>query len=176
MNNAKMIQFVKRWRALEKEQSSLDYRKGEWAKDVRNECGSDEKFIKWCETEIGLTELQSRKLIERIAVLRLVPDEATHTRLGGHKKIAPVLSLPTQRERVSVIEAAKAECKAIVTVVNERRRVALGIPEPERRSPLTDATRLAAFILARIEPSKIPPDLNEVIRRYVAATDAKKAA
>jgi hypothetical protein len=182
MTNAKLVKFVKLWREIKSDQASVDYRRSVWARDARAEFSNDDQFIKWMGTEFNESEFAARELLTQAAVVRLVPDAQTHARLGGSKGIKPVLALPTKREQIDAIEAAKAGSYAVSTIVNQRRAVAEGRAAASgrvvavARQPVNDAVRLAAFILARVDQSQIPNDLYEVIRLYVVEERRAKAA
>lgn len=170
MNPHKMNNFVDRWRDLERRQKDIDHARAVWVRDVRAECGSDRAFIAWCERDLGLTEAQCDDLLARVVVLEVVPDAADWRKHGGWRGVRPLARVTTKRERVAVLEAAKAQGLAVQTVVRQRRQAqAAASPDivPMRLStPAEDAIRLARFIVNQIGRDALPSEMQEIVRRW----------
>lgn len=180
MTNDKLIQFLKRWRALEVARTNLDYARSLWSRDVRVEFADgksgDLAFVKWCATEIGLTGGQSQELLDRARAIKVIPDEKTWTRLGGFRAVRHLCALP-KPEIVPVVEAVKATGKAVRTVIAERRLGVTPIPrKPAQRvdnGARIDAEILAGYVL-RACPNA-PRHIVKIAQRYAAVPRALKA-
>jgi hypothetical protein len=80
VNNDKMIQFVKRWREIERLQKNIDFDRGQLARGIRAEfekgARGDEQFRNWCVVEIGMTAYGARELLLMAVAASVVPDES----------------------------------------------------------------------------------------------------
>jgi hypothetical protein len=173
-----MNTFIDRWRDIERKQKDIDYLRAVWVRDVRAECGSDKAFASWCERDLGLSFGQCADLLSRVAVLDVIPDAADWRKHGGWRGVRPLATMATKRERVAVLESAKAQGLAVLTVVRQRR-YAQAAARPDiapKRTPTSgeDAARLARFVLSRIDAGTIPDDVREIIERW--APGSRKVA
>lgn len=184
MNNSKMIQFVKRWREIERQTKDLDYQRSVLARDIRAEFSDgnvgDEQFIKWCDVELGLNAAAACELLTRARAVQVCADEKTYTRVGGFKAVRHLITVG-KREQVAVLEAAKSQHKNVLTVVREREKArAATLPanantstKPVMRySSFEDAKALAVFVDKHCKD--MPAHIRTIVGRYVES--AKKAA
>lgn len=179
MNNDKMLQFVKRWRALEAAQRDLDFRISEWARDLRSEFvagkAGDDRFVSWCDQELGITKAQADGLLRRVSLLSVVPDAKTWNSFGGYEKLLPISDMP-RKEQVATIEAAKASKLTIATIVRQRSKptptATDSVDRPERvtASPAEDAAALAEFI-DQVCPN-VPRSIKRLVDRYLQSRAA----
>ncbi len=145
MQNEEMLKFVKRWRALEAAQKDLDFARSTWARDLRSHWAGnhgDEKFVQWCETELGLSAAQSAELLARAAARALVTDPKEWSDAGGFVRIRPLVGLP-KREVAACLSAAKAGGYALSTVLRQRGHGAAPAPVG-RAAPFGTAGKRAA--------------------------------
>jgi hypothetical protein len=149
MNNDKMIHFVKRWRELERQQRDLDFNKSLWCRDLRREFPigtiGENQFIKWCDTELGLTAGQASELLARAAAVKTVPDADTWKVLGGFRAIQQLDMVP-KHQQVNVLEAAKSSGKSLRTVIKER---GYG-PKPEDASSTPTSKPIGPSVLGSL--------------------------
>lgn len=118
------LALIKRFRALEAAQRDLDFNMSQWARDLRAcfESGKpgDNAFVKWCETELSLTEGKARHdLLVRAAAADAVKDIDTWNTVGGFKTIRALTELP-RKEQVACLGAVKASGYSLRTVLKER--------------------------------------------------------
>jgi hypothetical protein len=169
-----MNNFIDRWRDLERRQKDIDHARAVWVRDVRAECGSDRAFVAWCEQDLGLTGAQCADLLARVAVLDVIPDAADWRKHGGWRGVRPLALVSSKRERVAVLESAKAQGLAVQTVVRQRQQAqAAARPDiaPKRiPSASEDAARLAIFIVARLGRESLPDDMREIVNRWTSAS------
>jgi len=178
LKNATM-RLIKAWRALEAAQKDLDYKKSEWAREVRSLAPTDAKFIDWCSVELRLTQAQAKELLDRAATLAIVPDVKTWNTHGGFQKLRKLVELP-KKEQVAVIEAAKVSGHAISTVLQQRGHVPTSAPVASVLvGPAADAAALAAFIRGVIENGAsivVTREIRALLRRYPAPAALKAVA
>jgi hypothetical protein len=162
MNNDKMIRFIKRWRELETQRRKLDFERSQWCREVRDEFPKgdvgDKAFTNWLVVELGVTAALGAELLERAVAGRAVLDSTTWDRVGGFSNIRALAPL-AQRDRVAVLEAAKAGAKTVKTVMRER-----GLVATTSKVAKPDVVVLAEFI-ATLEAA--PKDVMEIVRKYV---------
>jgi ribosomal protein S18 len=172
MTNDKMIQFVKRWREIERAQKDIDFTRSELARDIRAEFprgdNGDQQFTNWCVNELGLTAFAVKELLLRAVAATVVPDERTYKMVGGFKAIRPMQDL-TKSQQVIVLEAAKAQSKAPRTIMKERGLLQSMPVTPARVTPV-----LPAPVLDRTANHNAPKSEHErdaeVLARYIAKT------
>ncbi len=177
MHNDKMIQFVKRWRDLDKRQADIDHERSTLCREIRSQFDSgptgDDKFLDWCALELGLPLGPAQDALSRAAASKVVPDSATWKKLGGFRQIRHVAAISDKRQQVAVLEAAKASGKAISTIIRERSG-----DSPERINPRADAEALAAYVeglAAAITALNVPKHITAIVERYRPATKRRAA-
>lgn len=177
MTTDKTMHFIKLWRKIQKDQEELDFRKAEWARDLRKEHKSDDAFIEWCRVELEMAHGTADELLRRAKLITVIPDAPTWNKLGGYEKLQPLVSkhLP-RKEQVAIVEAAKVSGyvdRPITRVMQQRGH--LPAPTPARSTahlPVIatptahEIQRLAAFIDATIKNP--PPDVRRIVSKYVA--------
>lgn len=165
MNNARMIDFVKRWRSIERRQKDLDFERSAWARDLRAECESDRDFVEWCQREAGMSEPVARELLARVAAASIVTDAKTWDTLGGFAQVRSLAALPTKRAKVDAIEAAKSTGLRLSTIV--RRSVPSPDIAPTKAiTAKEDAAVLAKFIVAHIPRDRWSPLILTTVARH----------
>jgi hypothetical protein len=175
MHSAKLVHFVERWRLLEQRRKDLDYDRAQFARELRDEFGSDREFTLWCGTELGLKEPQARELLLLATAAKAVPDLAVWKRVGGSPEIRKVAALPTKREQVAAIETAKATGQKIGSIVKARQQqrdrveANSGAVVPAVRRPVADAELLARHILRTQNIKDLSPLVRAAIGRYIPA-------
>lgn len=102
-------------------QEDTDHARAVRVRDIRAECGSDKAFLRRCSQEFGLTEWQSKGLLERVAVLKVAPDLDDWRYHGGWRGLRSLVTVPTKRERAALLKAARAQGYVVSTVVRRRR-------------------------------------------------------
>ncbi len=171
MNNDKMIRFIKRWRELETQRRKLDFERSQWCREVRDEFpkgdAGDKAFVNWLAVELGITPAIGAELLERAVASLAVPDSKTWDRVGGFSNIRALAPL-AQRDRVAVLEAAKADAKTVKTVMRER-----GLVAAPTKTAKPDVVVLAEFISTLEE---VPKDVMEVVRKYVTRKAIRRTA
>lgn len=177
MTTDKNINFIKLWRKIEKDQQELDFRKSEWARDLRRECKSDDEFTRWCADQIGMVHAQAEELLRRAKLVTIVADAPTWNRLGGYEKLQPLISkdLP-RKEQVAIVEAAKVSGyvdRPIMRVMQQRGHIAPPVaPRSTAHLPVIatptahEIQRLARFIDETYKNP--PPDIRRIVSKYVA--------
>lgn len=172
MHNDKMIQYVKRWADIQKRQADLDYEMSVLAKDIRGEFRSgevgDQQFIGWCGLELGMLPNQAQDLLARAQAVAIVPDAKQWKRLGGHRALRHVVSLPKEDQK-PVIMMALGTGGSVQSILRERGLIA---PKqtPDYRS---DAERLAEYVASLPDAPKY---VRDIAARYVKARPSKRAA
>lgn len=175
--------FIKVWRAIQKDQAELDFRKSAFSKELRAQFSpgksGDETFHKWCMEYLGLQRNQTQELLARGVAVTIVNDPLTWNTLGGYKSIAYVRELP-RKEQVAVIDAAKKSGYSIRTIMAKRGHTLPGYaPEPAKKStdPITqsatkpqrrgvyaDITALSNFVAGL--SVKMPADIKAIVDMY----------
>ena len=175
--------LIKIWRAIQKDQRDLDFRKSAFSKELRSHFApgktGDHMFHKWCLDNLGLQRNQTQELLARGAAVTVVPDADTWNVLGGYRQIAHVRELP-RKEQVAVIEAAKKSGYAIRTIMAKRGHSLPGYaPEPvgrtskqpekpaskpQRRGVYADIAALANFVAD--SKLKLPADIRVIVDMY----------
>lgn len=173
------LRLIKAFRALEAEQKDLDFRRSQWAREVRALAPSDAKFVDWCGVELGLTQAQAKELLDRAATLAIVPDVKTWNEHGGFQKLRKLVELP-KKEQVAVIEAAKVSGYAVSTVIKQRGHAPTAAPVATIAvGPAADAAALAEYIRglqAANAQIVVTREIRALLRRYPAPTALKVAA
>ncbi len=163
MNNDKMIRFIKRWRKLETQRRKLDLERSQWCREVRDEFPrgdvGDKVFVNWLVVELGITAALGAELLERAVAHRTVSDSATWDHVGGFSNIRALAPL-TQRDKVAVLKAARADAKTVKTILRERGLVA---STPKMAKP--DVVLLAEYIAAL---DGVPRDIADIVYKYTA--------
>lgn len=126
--------LVKRYAALVRAQKDLDFAVAQFSHDVRKLAGTDVAFVAWCCTNLGTTEHQARALLAKGALIEIVPDAPTWNRLGGSQRLQVLESLPSKRERIQVVEEAKASGLQPQSVIRNRERARIA-QNPEAAPP-----------------------------------------
>ena len=170
MHNDKMIRFIKQWRDLETQRRKLDFERSRWCRNVRAEFAKgavgDRAFMNWLAVELGITASIGQELLERAVASQTVQDESTWDRVGGFSHIRVLAPLP-QRDKITVLEAAKADAKTVKTVMRER-----GLILPKKMEK-PDVVILAEFIATL---DKVPPGIMAVVGKYVSKRAIRQAA
>lgn len=176
--------FIKVWRAIQKDQAELDYRKSAFSKELRAQFSpgksGDEQFHKWCAEYLGLQRNQTQELLARGVAVSIVSDALTWNTLGGYKSIAYVRELP-RKEQAAVIETAKKTGYSIRTIMAKRGHTLPGYtPEPvkrssepiaesasktQRRGVYADITALANYV-AGLSLKTVPADIRVIVDMY----------
>lgn len=155
---------------LLREQKNLDYRMSVAARDLRADCASDAAFIKWLDTEFGMSPGQAKELLRRAAAVKVVPTADDWNALGGFSKIEPVLEFP-KREQAQIINTAKVEARSIPSVIRAIRPISPSNPAPgptkSERKQMRDAELFAKFIVDNAAHLKIPGDVLIAVQMYV---------
>jgi hypothetical protein len=175
--------MIKVWRAIQKDQRDLDFRKSAFSKDLRAHFAAgktgDNLFHKWCLDNLGLQRNQTQELLARGVAATIVADADTWNLLNGYKSIAYVRDLP-RKEQIAVIEAAKKSGYSIRTIMTKRghslpgyapepvvpsnKPIEKSTAKPQRRGVYADIKELANFI-AR-SSLKLPPDVRVIVDMY----------
>lgn len=175
--------MIKVWRAIQKDQRDLDFRKSEFSRELRAHFPAgktgDNLFHKWCLDNLGLQRNQTQELLARGVAATIVPDADTWNLLGGYRNVAYVRELP-RKEQVAVIEAAKKSGYAIRTIMARRGHSLPGYaPEPvvrstgkiekpaskpQRRGVHADISVLARFVAD--SGLKLPGDIRVIVDMY----------
>lgn len=168
MNNDKMIRFIKQWRALESQRRKLDFERSRWCREVRAEFAKgdvgDRAFVNWLAVELGIASTMGAEMLERALASQTVPDETTWDRVGGFSNVRALAQLP-QRDKVTVLEAAKAAAKTVKTVMRERGLVSTkSVAKP-------DVVLLAEFIIGL---NGVPPNIMRVVEKYVVRKTTRR--
>lgn len=170
MHNDKMIRFIKQWRELESQRRKLDFERSRWCREVRAEFAKgdvgDRAFINWLAVELGIAAVTGQEMLERAVASSAVPDETTWDRVGGFSNIRALAPLP-QRDKVAVLEAAKADAKTVKAVMRERGLAT----RPKVTKP--DVVLLAEFIATL---DKVPPAITAIVSKYVTRKAFRRAA
>lgn len=168
MNNDKMIRFIKQWRELEAQRRKLDFERSRWCREVRAEFAKgdvgDRAFVNWLAVELGIAAATGQEMLERALASQTVPDESTWDRVGGFSHIRALAPLP-QRDRVAVLEAAKADAKTVKTVMRERGLAAT------KKLAKPDVVLLAEFVATLDE---VPPAIMAIVGKYVTRRAARR--
>lgn len=168
MTKDKIFAFRQRWRELERRRKDLDFDKGVFARELRDEFvpgdDGDAKFIAWCDFELGLGKMHAHELLDRARAAKAVPDEKTFKTIGGFNSIRRALDLP-KHERVIAIEAAKAQSKKLSTVLRERNLAGETPRRPAAVEPHIQELRLLSSYLAATGLT-LPPEVRRVVERY----------
>jgi hypothetical protein len=184
----KLIDILKRWTKLEAEQKDLDFRRSQLAKEARECFPDDERFIRWCQSDLGVTYKGAQELCLRAKAASVVPDAKTWSVVGGFRSISAVKDLP-KREQINVLQAAKASGRGVRSVYNERYpatetlkrtnqflaeeasaklRAMQTAPRISAQSAASkDLTVLAKFIADnRHKLGRLPPDVLVIVMMY----------
>lgn len=186
MNIDRLNAFIDRWRDIEQRQKDIDHARAVWVRDLLEACdGKRQAFIDWCKRELNLTDFQCTGLLERVAVLEVVPEAPDWRKHGGWRGLAPLASVMRKSERIAVVEAAKTQGLAISTVVRQRReaqRAARPDIAPVKRipTPAEDAACMARFIAEEIRADRLTiirlsPALREALGRWTSLKKKKPA-
>jgi len=171
MNNDKMIRFIKQWRDLEDQRRKLDFERSRWCREVRAEFTKgeigDRAFVNWLAVEIGIAAATGQEMLERAVAHHTVPDEKTWDRVGGFSNIRILAALP-QRDKATILEAAKASAKTVKTVMRER-----GLGGTAQKVAKPDVVLLAEFVATLDE---VPPAIMAIVTRYVARKVLRRTA
>jgi hypothetical protein len=163
MKQAKLLEFVKQWKSIERRRKDLDYDECRWCADVRAEfptgTAGDKRFREWLSLEIGISVERQDECVTRAASFSIVPDPQQWHELGGYLQIRKLVPLD-KAERVAVIGAAKASGYRITTIVRQRES-----KEVIRRD-VPDIVLLAEFIESL---DRVPEELRDLARKYVRA-------
>jgi hypothetical protein len=175
--------MIKIWRAIQKDQRELDFRKSEFSKDLRAHFAAgkagDEMFHRWCLDNLGLQRNQTQELLARGVAATIVSDADTWNLLNGYKSIAYVRELP-RKEQIAVIEAAKKSGYSIRTIMAKRghslpgyapdpvvksdKSLEKSTTKPQRRGVYADITVLANYMAA--QSLKLPADVRVIVDMY----------
>ena len=175
--------MIKVWRAIQKDQRDLDFRKSAFSKDLRAHFAAgktgDNLFHKWCLDNLGLQRNQTQELLARGVAATIVPDADTWNLLNGYKSIAYVRDLP-RKEQIAVIEAAKKSGYSIRTIMTKRghslpgyapepvvpsnKPIAKTTDKPQRRGVYADIKALANFVAN--SSLKLPTDVRVIVDMY----------
>ncbi len=173
MKPSQLLEFVKRWKALERQQHDIDCERARWCSDLRaefsNGSAGDEQFCKWLSVEIGLTFEQQQDCLARAKAFSIIPDQQQWRELGGFVQVRKLIPLD-KKERVAVIGAAKQTGYRISTVVRQREAKAL---TPNAEPPRTPDIVLLAEFVESIDD--VPEEVREVARRHIRARSLKVA-
>jgi hypothetical protein len=174
--------FIKRWRALEKQQADLDFARSLWAKELRacfnkGQAG-DSKFLRWCQDFLGSDiTFQAGELLKRATLVQTIDKPEDWNRLGGFREIRKVLDLPTEKDRSAVLQAAsKPGGYRIATLV--RNHQIANAPPAKKIAPLPvqdkvnapargmrrDIQDLAQYIAKNCK--NLPPDIRVIVDMY----------
>lgn len=177
MTPDKIHTYRQRWRDMERRQRDLDYTRSQWAKDLRSEfpanTDGDNQFIKWCAQQINLGVAGARELLERAEAIQLVPEETAWTEYGGFPEIRRVLPLP-KAHRVRVLAAAKTPDQTIRRMVRGLAPAISATKQSTTPSAKDDATRLAAYLVARKVP--LTKSIQEIVDRYISREKLRSVA
>lgn len=153
--------FVKRWQVIQRKTKELDWKKTQFAKDLRAQFETDKQLIKWCEDELGMAGGVAQELILRAFAAPIVKDAATWQAVGGFTSVRQVFGL-TKQLQARVVQSAVLQSKSIRSVMREQGLIA----EPSYQK--TDAEILAEF-LVDLGVAKIPKSIQAIINKYVVA-------
>lgn len=182
---SKLFDLVKRWRELDRQQKDLDFKKSVWSREARaafpdGDIG-DSQFANWLATDLGFTHKDVTEHQLRAVAAKIVPDQKTYKDVGGYRQIKKLEPL-NARQRVTVLEAAKATEHTIERVIRDRGlahktepktplvKVAPAATPYKPRAPQVDHYA-AACILARYlgrHGGKLPREIRELVDRYSA--------
>lgn len=161
--------FIKRWAELVTREKDLDWDRSVFCRDLRAKFSvghaGDDAFLNWLDVELGHKAGAAEELLERAQSIAVVQDHKTWKRVGGFRGVRQLLPLK-QSDRVSVLEVAKSQSKAIGTVVRERGLKPTVVEQdlPRRRETRDpDVVFLAKYIAAL---DGVPPVVMEVALRY----------
>lgn len=184
MNNERSMEFMRRWRELERDSARIDYERSVLSAEIRSEfsdgTSGDVEFQKWCEVEFSLNQFKSYELLCRARCIKVVSDEKVWRLCGGFRGIRLIIDLPVEVQ-VSVIEAVKQTGKSPRTVMKEMGLIPSGTKifhaSPDERTARlqSDAIALAEFIAKTIGDGA-PSDIRSVIDRYVSVRIKRRAA
>ena len=170
MKQAKLLEFIKQWKSIERRQKDLDYERSSWCAAVRGEfpIGSkgDKQFGEWLSVELGIAPDHQEECRARAAAFSIVPDEQQWQSLGGYVQIRKLIPLD-KTERVAVIGAVTASGYRISTVVRQRES------KDVTHHATPDIVVFAEFIESL---DGVPDELRELARKYVRARALKVAA
>lgn len=173
LTNDQSFDLIKRWRDLDRKAKDLDFQRSLWAQEARagwpNTDNGTDAFLTWCTDIVGMSADVAREMCARADAAKIVPDESTWKRVGGFYQISKLSEIESPKERVAVLEAAKATGRSIQSIGRERGALK---PKFERSNAYKDAFALAEFLASC--GVAIPPRLAAVVRRYVV--EKKKAA
>jgi hypothetical protein len=174
MKQAKMLELIKQWKALERRGKDLDFEMSRWCADLRAEfpagAGGDRMCSQWLDTELAMAPGKKEEILARAAAFAFVSDAAQWDALGGFAQIRHLLPLP-KPERVAVLGAAKTSGYRIGTIIRGRQAKLEAQQLPQR--PPSDVQILAEFIE---QLGSVPDEIREVARRHVRAKALNVAA
>jgi hypothetical protein len=169
VKQAKLLEFIKRWKELELRQKELDYERSRWCADLRAEFpvgkAGDRAFCEWLSLELGIPAERQEECLSRAAAFAIVPDKQEWESLGQFTQIRKLIPLD-RRERVAVIGAAKSTGYRIGTVVRQRES------KDTTHHPPPDIVLLAEGIEAW---GDAPDELRQIARKYIRAKALKVA-
>lgn len=169
MTQAKLLDFIKQWKALERRRDELDFDLCEWCARLRGEFvdgeEGDRKFMDWLSLELGIAVERREECLVRSKAHAIVADAEQWRSLGGFVQIRRLIPLD-KRERVAVIGAAKTTGYRISTVIRQRES-----KDVTHRKP-PDIVLLAEFIESLDDA---PDELKEIARKYIRAKALKVA-
>lgn len=172
MHNDKMIQYVKRWRDLQKRQADLDFEVSVLARDIRSEFKAgevgDQQFLGWCGLELGMLPRQAKELLARGKAVSIVANARQWKRLGGSSVLKRVIEFP-EPERRPIIQQALGSGGDLRAVLRDRGVAPLRQPPSYK----TDAEQLAEYVASL--PSA-PKHIRDIVSKYVTSSKTKRAA
>ncbi len=182
--NGEVHAFIKLWRAIERDQRELDFRKSTFSKDLRAKFSAgkagDNSFRKWCEDHLGLKFNQSEELLARGIAVTIIPDVGTWNEMGGYDAIGKMRDLP-KKEQIACVNAAKASNYTLKTVLKQRGHgyTAPTTPittrkpgKPARSAAEIDVEILAAYVARTCK--NMPRHIEKLVSRYLV--ELRKAA
>lgn len=181
MNSLENATFalVQRFRAIEKTQRDIDFKRSEWCSEVRALAGNDDAFARWCQTKLLLTQNEISQLLQRARAATLVTDSRSWEQLRGFKGIRAVLHLP-KTEQINVVQAAKVAGRPIRSVMIERGHLRTYEPidktPPGKTKTMGDVEMLAKYIAAQLPNAKLPRDVETLVLMYVPSFGKRKAS
>ena len=170
MKQDKLLELIARWRELQTAQRDLDAERSRWCQDLRAEFPAgdvgDRAFAKWLDVELGIAAGPAGELLDRARAAAIVPDAKTWSAIGGFRGARHLIGL-SKKDQVAVVDQAKAEARAISSVIRER---GLG-PERPARPNVPDVVVLAEYVVSL---DGVPKRVREIAERY--ARSAKRSA
>jgi hypothetical protein len=162
----KLIALARRWTSLDAEERAIHFRRAQLLAEARGCFSDDRKYNVWLRTCLNFNAWQVEEAHLRVVAARIVKDQRTWDRVGGHTQIARLRGLP-QRDQVAVLESAKSTNRSIRTLVQERvASKPSSEVKPMKKAP-RDVAVLARFIAENIRSlPPLPRDVEDIVRIY----------